>query len=35
MTTQAEWEAAKAEGVYYPKTYEADGFYTKLDLTPS
>lgn len=35
MTTKAEWEAAKAEGVYYPKTYEADGHYTHATAVPS
>jgi hypothetical protein len=35
MTTKAEWEAAKAVGVYYPKTYEADGYYTHATGVPS
>jgi len=35
MTTKAEWEAAVIEGVYYPKTYEADGFYTHATGVPS
>lgn len=35
MTTKAEWEAAKVEGVYYPKTYEADGYYTHATAVPS
>lgn len=35
MTTKTEWEAAKDEGVYYPKTYEADGFYTHATAVPS
>ena len=35
MTTVAEWEAAKAVGVYYPKTYAADGYYTHATGVPS
>jgi len=35
MTTKAEWEAAKVEGVYYPKTYEKDGYYTHATGVPS
>lgn len=35
MTTRAEWEAAKVEGIYYPKTYEADGYYTHATAVPS
>lgn len=35
MTTVAEWEAARAAGVYYPKTYEQDGFYTHATGVPS
>lgn len=35
MTTKAEWEAAVAEGVYYPKTYEEDGYYTHATGVPS
>ena len=35
MTSVAEWTAAKAEGVYYPKTFEADGHYTHATGVPS
>jgi uncharacterized protein (DUF952 family)/quercetin dioxygenase-like cupin family protein len=35
MTTKTEWEAAKAEGVYYPKSYEKDGHYTHATGVPS
>lgn len=35
MTTKVEWEAAKVEGVYYPKTYEVDGHYTHATAVPS
>lgn len=35
MTTKAEWEAALKEGVYYPKTYEVDGYYTHATAVPS
>jgi len=36
MTTKAEWEKAKADNhAYYPKTFEADGFYTHATGVPS
>ena len=35
MTTVVEWQAATKEGVYYPKTYEADGHYTHATGVPS
>merc|ERR1711966_539122 len=35
MTSVAEWEAAKTEGVYYPKTFEQDGHYTHATGVPS
>lgn len=35
MTTVADWEAAKAsQSAYYPKTYEADGFFTHATAVP-
>lgn len=35
MTTVKQWEAAKADGVYYPTTFEADGHYTHATGVPS
>ena len=35
MTTVAEWATAKSEGVYCPKTFEADGFYRHATGVPS
>ena len=35
MTSVAEWEAAKGEGVYYPKTFVEDGHYTHATGVPS
>ena len=34
MTSVAEWAAAKAEGVYYPKTFVKDGHYTHATGVP-
>jgi len=35
MTTVDEWTAAQTKGVYYPKTFEADGHYTHATGVPS
>jgi len=35
MTSVDEWEVAKAQGVYYPKTFEQDGHYTHATGVPS
>merc|ERR1712232_227450 len=35
VTSVEEWKAAKAEGVYYPKTFEKDGHYTHATGVPS
>lgn len=35
MTTVAAWEEAKKAGIYYPETYEKDGFYTHATGVPS
>lgn len=35
MTTVKAWAEAKAAGIYYPETYEKDGFYTHATGVPS
>lgn len=35
MTTKAEWDNALKEGVYYPQSYEKDGFYTHATGVPT